>query len=100
MLLVTMLLFGSIDNENKTVILGLISELTRERDDAELSVAGEGDSRIATLFFRITGDHQPSFTTFTTDYPTHELTFYYNEYVDGKPHVREFKPKFRVGLEE
>jgi hypothetical protein len=91
---------ASIDNKNKTVILGLISELTETRDNAELAASIEGNARIATLVFRISGEYRPSFTTFTTEYPTHELMFFYNEYVDGKPHVREFVPVFVVDSSE
>jgi hypothetical protein len=87
---------AAIDNEQKTVILALISELEGTRPNADLHVAGAGDATVATLVFSAQGDFKPSFSTFTTQEPGHALTFLYNRYENGVPYVEEFTPEFRV----
>lgn len=87
---------AAIDNENKTVILGLISELVSVRPDADMKTAASGQSKIADLVFRVDNGYEASFETFTTDRPGHELTFIYNRYENGKPIVESFTPEFEV----
>jgi hypothetical protein len=89
---------AAIDNENKTVILGLISELVNVRPNADLKVAATGRAKVADLVFRVEGDFEPSFETFTTKRPGHELTFIYNRYEGGKPYVESFTPEFEVDV--
>jgi hypothetical protein len=87
---------AAIDNNNKTVILGLISELVNVRPNADLKVAAAGQAKVADLVFRVDGEFVPSFETFTTENPGHELTFIYNRYEGGKPYVESFAPEFEV----
>jgi hypothetical protein len=87
---------AAIDNQNKTVILGLISELIGTRQNADLKVSAEGRTKIADLVFKVDGEFEASFETFTTERPGHELTFIYNQVVDGKPTVTAISPDFEV----
>lgn len=88
---------AAIDNESKTVILGLISELVNVRADADLKTAASAaGSKIADLVFRVEDGYEASFETFTTERPGHELTFIYNRYENGKPIVESFTPEFEV----
>jgi len=89
-------LTAQIDNEKKTVILGLISWLTEPRSHPELKPVGEGDPTIATLIFKTDGVSKPHFSTFTTEKPGHSLTFIYNRFENGKPYVEEFAPIFEM----
>jgi hypothetical protein len=92
---------AQIDNEAKTVILGLISELVGTRANADLKVSAQGSaSKIADLVFETEGDFQPRFETFTTKSPGHSLTFQYNDVnAPGGIQVREITPKFEVEAE-
>jgi hypothetical protein len=88
---------AAIDNESKTVILGLISELVNVRADADMKTAASGQSnKIADLVFRVESGYEAQFETFTTERPGHELTFIYNRYENGKPIVESFTPEFEV----
>jgi len=88
---------AAIDNESKTVILGLISELVKVRADADMKTAASGQSnKIADLVFRVESGYEAEFETFTTERPGHELTFIYNRYENGKPIVESFTPEFEV----
>lgn len=86
--------YAQIDNQTKTVILGLISELVGTRPQADLRVSSGEPTRLADLVFRLDESAQPEFSVFTTSDPGHDLTFLYNEQVDGRPQVREFRPAF------
>jgi len=90
---------AQIDNQGKTVILGLISELVNIRADADMKVAATGNTRIADLVFRVDGDFDPRFETFTTKSPGHELTFIYNEMIDGQLTVQTVTPEFEVDVD-
>lgn len=84
---------AQIDNQAKTVIIGMISELVNLRPAADLKVAA-GDTKVADLVFKADGIVQPEFAVVTTVGPAHDLTFLYNEHVNGQPVVREQKPAF------
>ena len=88
-----------IDNQEKTVILGLISELMGTRTNADLKVSAQGETRVATLVFKVEDGVTPEFSTFTTKGPSHELTFLYNKIIDGKPEVQSYAPKFELDLD-
>lgn len=90
---------ASIDNENKTVILGLFSELLGVRPDADLKVAARGDRKIADLVFRAPEGYEATFATFSTRRPTHELTFIHNRYENGVPHVEAYRPRFESDVD-
>jgi len=89
---------AQIDNQAKTVILGLISELVGVRANADMKVAATGNTKIADLVFKVDGDLEPQFETFTTKSPGHELTFIYNQEQDGKLTVMSFVPEFEVDV--
>lgn len=89
---------AQIDNQGKTVILGLISELVNIRANADMKVAAAGNTRIADLVFRVDEGYEASFETFTTKRPGHELTFIYNDEVDGKTTVQSLVPEFEVDV--
>lgn len=91
---------AAIDNERKTVILGLISELTGTRSNANLAAWAGGNARIATLVFSLQGNYKPIMTTFTTEHPEHSLTYIFNRYENGKPIVQEFSPEFEVASDD
>jgi hypothetical protein len=90
------LLHAKIDNDRKTVVLGLISELYGARPDPELKVVGTDDPTVALLIFKTDGKTSPVITTFTTQRPTHALTYIYNRHEKGRTDVVEFTPAFEV----
>jgi hypothetical protein len=89
---------AQIDNQAKTVILGLISELVNMRPNADMKVSASGSTKIADLVFRVSEGHTPQFTTFTTQSPGHELTFIYNQEVEGKLQVQSIQPEFEANV--
>jgi len=89
---------AQIDNQNKTVILGLISELISMRPNADLDVSAAGKARVAELIFRMDTGYKPHITTFTTIYPDHRLTFLYNEVDVHGLTVKEYEPRFEVDV--
>lgn len=89
---------AQIDNQAKTVILGLISELVNMRASADMKVSATGDTKIADLVFRVGEGHTPQFATFTTQSPGHELTFIYNEKVEGTLQVQSIQPEFEANV--
>lgn len=85
---------AQIDNEKKTVILGLFSDLTGTRKNEKLRISVAGASEIASLDFKVSGELRPQLIPFRTEQPGHALTFLYNKHVDGVPYVEEFEPLF------
>jgi len=90
---------AQIDNEAKTVILGLISELVNIRPNADMKVSASGDTKIADLVFKVAEGKVPQFSTFTTDSPGHELTFIYNQEIEGKLQVQSVQPEFEANVD-
>jgi hypothetical protein len=90
---------AQIDNEAKTVILGLISELVNIRPNADMKVSASGDTKIADLVFKVAEGKVPQFSTFTTESPGHELTFIYNQEIEGKLQVQSVLPEFEVNVD-
>lgn len=89
---------AQIDNQAKTVILGLISELVNIRASADMKVSASGNTKIADLVFRVGEGHVSQITTFTTESPGHELTFIYNEKVEGQLQVQSVQPAFEANV--
>jgi len=89
---------AQIDNQAKTVILGLISELVNMRPNADMKVSASGDTKIADLVFKVAEGQKPSFSTFTTQSPGHELTFIYNQEVEGTLQVQSVQPEFEANV--
>ena len=91
---------AQIDNQSKTVILGLISELVGTRANPDLRTATRGtETLVATLVFRVDDGFEPKFETFTTKSPGHELTFIYNDETSGTLEVKSYYPDFEVDAE-
>jgi hypothetical protein len=90
---------AAIDNQDKTVILGLISELVNMRVDADMKAAAQTNTKIADLVFRVPDGYEASFETFTTERPGHELTFIYNEMESGQLRVGSYVPEFEVDVD-
>jgi hypothetical protein len=90
---------AQIDNQAKTVILGLISELVNMRPNADMKVSASGNTKIADLVFKVSDGHVPQFSTFTTQSPGHELTFIYNQEVEGKLQVQSITPEFEANAD-
>jgi hypothetical protein len=87
---------SSIDNSQNRVVIGLISMLNGPREGAFLKPAARGENTVAVLHFTLddaTLDNV-DFTAFTTTAPAHNLSYLYNEKVDGVPYVREISPEF------
>jgi hypothetical protein len=90
---------AQIDNQAKTVILGLISELVSMRPNADMKVSASGNTKICDLVFKVGEGVNPQITTFTTESPGHELTFIYNVMSEGKVmSVQTITPEFEVNL--
>jgi len=87
---------AAIDNVNKTVILGMIAEVGGTHPDPYLRPHTVGDPTVATLVFKVEGDHRPELSTFTTEAPHHSLTFLYNHLEDSVLTVKEFKPALEL----
>lgn len=87
---------AAIDNENKTVIIGLISELVGVRPNANLKAAASSESKVADLVFKVDGDFEADFSTFKTERPGHELTYIYNSGEGENLQVVSFAPEFAV----
>lgn len=87
---------AAIDNENKTVIIGLISELVGVRPNANLKAAAASESKVADLVFKVDGDFEADFSTFKTERPGHELTYIYNSGEGENLQVVSFTPEFEV----
>jgi len=90
---------AQIDNQAKTVILGLISELVNMRPNADMKVSASGNTKIADLVFKVGEGQKPSFTTFSTQSPGHELTFIYNQEVEGTLQVQSVQPEFEANVD-
>jgi hypothetical protein len=73
---------ADIDNENRTVAIGLITQITAERRPD----LAEGTGTVANLVFEVTDPEvaQVSLEAVTMSKPDHELMFIYHEYADGK----------------
>ena len=88
---------AAIDNENKTVILGLICELLQPRKEAYLRApASPLETSVAELVFHLHPGYHPAFRPFRTELPTHELSLIYNLFDGTTPDVVIVAPKFEV----
>jgi len=87
---------AQIDNHNKTVVLGLFAVVGRMDQNADLDLAIGGSTAIADLRFELDDSYEPSFETFTTQKPSHELTFLYYDYQNGQTIVESYSPTFDV----
>jgi len=83
---------ANIDNENRQVVLGLISMVSKELPDLD---AGSGP--IAELHFTLdNGVKGVEIKAIELKDPNHSLTYYYNDYSSGRPEVRSIHPDFET----
>lgn len=90
---------ANIDPQNNRVSIGLVDMVNAMKNDAFLKPSTSGASNIAVLHFRLDDPNLQTLEigTFTSDYPSHELMFVYNEMIDGVPYVRDLAPEFLGG---
>jgi hypothetical protein len=82
-----------IDNENNTVVIGLISMVTGERPDLAI-----GTGAVAELHFKLEpGVNSVEINPIEMQSPNHSLTYYWNDYSNGRPEVRSVNPEVEAG---
>jgi hypothetical protein len=82
--------FANIDNENRRVIIGLISMVYSQTSDLP---AGTGS--IADLYFTVDpGVKGVEIKSIELQNPHHSLTYYYNDFSSGRPEVVSVHPEF------
>jgi len=87
---------ANIDNENKTVVIGLLW-MAYHADKAELAT---GTGHLATLTFEISDPEMTEIMIEPTEFenPSHQVSFIYNEIgADGMLHVEQLTPEFVGG---
>jgi hypothetical protein len=89
---------AQIDNQAKTAVLGLISELVNVRPHGDMMISAESGTKVAELVLKVGNVDNVHLETFTTENPGHELTFLYNRYENGVPAVEEFTPEFEANV--
>jgi len=84
--------FANIDNENRRVIIGLISMVYAQTSDLP---AGTGS--VAELHFTVDpGVKGVEIKAIELQNPHHSLTYYYNDYSSGRPEVVSVHPEFNT----
>ncbi|MFH1699241.1 MAG: FlgD immunoglobulin-like domain containing protein [Candidatus Zixiibacteriota bacterium] len=82
-----------IDNEKNQVIIGLVSMVTNEAPDLPT-----GQGVIAELHFKLdAGVETVELKPFESEDPNHSLTFYYNDYTNGRPELGQINPELSFG---
>ena len=80
---------ANIDNDNRQVIIGLISMVTKEAPDM-----ASGSGPIANLHFTVDeGISKLEIDAIELSEPSHSLTYYYNDYSSGVPEVKSIHPE-------
>lgn len=87
---------AEINNQNKTVIIGMIASVGRLDERSDLANSTVNESVVARMVFEIGSGYTPTFTTFTTQRPEHDLTFLYYTYRANGADVLSFKPQFEI----
>lgn len=81
---------ANIDNENRQVVIGLISMVSKELPDLST-----GSGPIAELHFTLdNGVNGVELKAIELENPNHSLTYYYNDYSSGRPEVKSVHPEF------
>lgn len=81
-----------IDNENRTVMIGLISMVQSDKPDL-----APGEGAVANLVFELeAGIEDVTIRPIKVDFPMHDLTYYYNDYSSGRPVLRTIIPEVEV----
>jgi hypothetical protein len=84
---------ANIDNENRQVVIGLVSMVTGERPDLAV-----GDGPVAYLNFSLDpGVDKVEITPIELENPHHSLTYYFNDYSSGRPVVTAVHPEVETG---
>jgi hypothetical protein len=84
---------ANIDNENRQVVIGLISMVTGDRPDLAV-----GDGPVAYLHFNLDpGVDRVELNPIELENPNHSLTYYYNDYSSGRPVVTAVHPEVETG---
>lgn len=84
---------ANIDNQNRTVVIGLISMVYSEVQDLQ-----PGTGAVAELHFKLNpGVTSVEISPTVLQNPNHELTYYYNDYASGRPEVRTVRPEVQAG---
>jgi len=87
---------AEINNQNKTVILGMIASVGRLDQRSDLANSTVNESVVARMVLEIGSGYIPAFTTFTTQRPQHDLAFLYYTYRANGADVLSFKPQFEI----
>jgi hypothetical protein len=83
---------ANIDNENRQVVIGLISMVSKELPDLDV-----GSGPIAELHFTLdNGVEGVEIKAIELENPNHSLTYYYNDYSSGRPEVQSVHPEFET----
>lgn len=81
---------ANIDNENRQVVIGLISMVSEERPDLAV-----GTGAIANLVFTVDeGVDEIMIKAVELENPSHTLAYYWNDYSSGRPEVKSVQPEF------
>lgn len=84
---------ANVDNEKRQVVIGLISMVTGEKPDMP---AGSG--AVAELHFILEpGVNSVEITPIELENPNHSLTYYWNDYTNGRPEVQSVHPEVEAG---
>lgn len=84
---------ANIDNENNTVVMGLISMVTGEKPDLAI-----GSGAVAELHFTLEpGVESVEINPIVIETPNHSLTYYWNDYSGGRPEVKSVHPEVEAG---
>jgi hypothetical protein len=84
---------ANIDNDKRNIVIGLISMVTGEKPDM---AAGTG--AIAELHFKLDpGVNTVEINPIVMESPNHSLTYYWNDYTNGRPEVRSVHPEVEAG---
>jgi hypothetical protein len=84
---------ANVDNEKRNVVIGLISMVTSEKPDL-----ATGNGPVAELYFKLDpGVQSVEITPIELESPNHSLTYYYNDYSNGRPEVRSVHPEVEAG---
>jgi hypothetical protein len=87
---------ANIDNENRQVVIGLISMVSKELPDLDV-----GSGPIAELHFKLDeGVKGVEIKAIELENPNHSLTYYYNDYSSGRPEVKSIHPEFETQFVE
>ena len=81
--------YANRDDANRRVVIGLISMISSDKPDLAV-----GSGAVAYLHFKVDpGVKEITVTPIQLSSPDHQLAYYYNDYSNGQPQVREILPE-------